>query len=139
MAEQAGLTNLVYWLAGTSAMTNATGVKINAVDDSSWQALCELLEITQFGDTYRNRMAGIKDTKISISGNYDPADTNGQVAMDAGVTGFIGIYPQGSGVAGKQVKAIIESFEIKATAPDKQTFSASLVGIAAPVALPLRP
>lgn len=138
MPELAGKTNLVYILTGTTAMTDATGAKVLGVDSSSYNQLCDILEITQFGDTHKNRIAGLKDTNISLSGNYYPGDTAGQEELVPGDTVFIGVYPQGGAVAGMQVKAIVESFEISASASDKQTFSASLQGIAAPVALPAR-
>jgi hypothetical protein len=138
MAELSGALNQVWVLTGTSAMANNTGAKVLGVDDSSFNALCDLLEITQFGDSYKNRMAGLKDTSVSLSGNYYPGDTTGQDELVPGDTIFIGIYPQGTAVAGKQVKAIVESFEIKAGVADKQTFSCSIQGIAAPVELPAR-
>lgn len=138
MPEIAGKTNIVYILTGTTAMTNSTGAKVLGVDSSSYNQLCDLLEITQFGDSYKNRMAGLKDTNFSLSGNYYPGDTTGQDELVPGDTVFVGVYPQGTGVAGSQVKAIVESFEISAGVGDKQTFSASLQGIAAPVTLPLR-
>ena len=138
MAELAGKTNQVWALAGSTAMTNSTGAKVASVDSSGWKALCDLLEITAFGDAYKNRLAGLLDTSVTISGNYDPGDTTGQNILIPGNTVFIGIYPQGTTVAGKQVKAIVESFEITAAVGDKQTFSCSLQGLAAPVALPLR-
>jgi hypothetical protein len=137
MAELAGKTNIVYVLTGTDAMTDGTGAKVEGVDSSSYNQLCDLLEITQFGDSYKDRLAGLKDTNVTLSGNYYPGDTNGQdVLDDPGTTVYIGVYPQGIAVAGKQVKAIIESFEISAGVADKQTFSCSLQGIAAPESLP---
>jgi len=139
MAEVAGFTNQVWAIAGATAMTNSTGAKMLGVDSSTYSQLCDILEITAFGDTYKNRMGGLKDTTFSVSGNYYPGDTTGQEILIPGNTVFIGVYPSGTGVAGKQVKAIVESFEISAAVADKQTFSASLSGIAAPVSLPLRP
>lgn len=138
MAEVAGKTNLVYIVAGDTAMTTSTGAKVLGCDDSSYNQLCDLLEITQFGDDYKNRIAGLKDTNVSISGNYDPADTTGQDVLVPGDTVWIGVYPQGTAVAGKQVKAIVENYELSASVADKQTFSASLQGIGAPEALPTR-
>ena len=138
MAEVAGKTNLVYILTGTTAMTDSTGAKVLGCDDSSYNQLCDLLEITQFGDDYKSRIAGLKDTSISLSGNYYPGDTNGQDVLVPGDTVYIGVYPQGTGVNGKQVKAIVESYELSASVADKQTFSASLQGIAAPETLPSR-
>lgn len=45
----------------------------------------ELLESTSFGDTVKTyERAGIDDAgEISFDGNYDPDDTNGQVALNA--------------------------------------------------------
>lgn len=138
MSEVAGFTNQAWILAGSTAMTNSTGAKISGIDNSTYSQLCDMLEITQFGDTYKNRMGGLKDTSVKISGNYYPGDTNGQDIIIPGNTVFIGVYPQGTGVAGKQVKAIIESAEISADVGGKQTFTASFQGCAAPVSLPLR-
>ena len=45
----------------------------------------DILEDTSFGDTVKKwKRAGIDDAgEISFSGNYDPDDTNGQVALNA--------------------------------------------------------
>lgn len=136
MAELAGNTNEVYILTGTDAMADGTGAKVLGCDDSSYNQLCDLLEITAFGDDYKNRIAGLKDTNVSLSGNYYPGDTTGQDELVPGDTVYVGVYPQGTDTAGKQVKAIVENFEISMSASDKQTFSASLQGIAEPVELP---
>lgn len=138
MAELAGKLNQVWALAGSSAMTGATGAKVFGVDNASWRALADILEISQFGDTYKNRMGGLLDTAVSLSGNLDPTDTNGQNVLVPGNTIYIGMYPQGTAAAGKQVKALVESFEQAAEVSGKQTFTASILGIAAPEALPAR-
>jgi len=45
----------------------------------------DVVESTEFGDTVKKWVnAGIADAgEVSFSGNYDPADTNGQVALNA--------------------------------------------------------
>lgn len=45
----------------------------------------DVVESTAFGDTVKTWVnAGIGDAgEVSFSGNYDPADTNGQVALNA--------------------------------------------------------
>ena len=45
----------------------------------------EVQENTAFGDTVKSwKQAGIGDAgEVSFAGNYDPADTNGQVALNA--------------------------------------------------------
>ena len=140
MAELAGRLSPIFILSGTTAMTGATGAKINGADSASWQRVAELLEITQFGDTAKKRMKGLTDTSVQISGNYDPLDTNGQVVLDnVGNECFVGIYPQGTTVAGKQCRVLVESFEISTDPQGNQTFSATLQGVAEPVVLPLRP
>ena len=136
MAELAGKTNLVYILAGTSAMTNSTGAKVNGVDNSTYNHLCDLLDITQFGDTYRKRIAGIADADITISGNLDLTDTNGQNVIVPGAAVYIGVYPSGSAAAGTQIPAIVASVGRSAEAAGKQTFTATFSGNGAPVELP---
>lgn len=136
MSEVAGKLNQVW--VHTAQMTGSTGAKINGVNDTGYNKLCEILEITQFGDSYKRRMSGLKDSDVSISGNYDPVDTNGQLKLEPGDTVYIGIYPQGTTVAGTQIPMIVENFEWKADT-SKQTFSAKLSGNGAPTALPLRP
>lgn len=138
MAEVSGNTNLVYGLASATAMANNTGAKILGVDNSSMGNLCEILEITAFGDTYKNRLAGLKDTTFSISGNVYTGDATGQAILVPGNTIHIGVMPSGVGVAGSQVKCIVESFESSYDANGKQTFSATFSAIAAPVALAIR-
>jgi hypothetical protein len=141
MAEVAGKVSKVYVIAGNSAMTGSTGTELK-MDSNGLTQMAEMLDITSFGDNFKKRMPGIKDTGIEASGNYDPADAGQailQTAYDNGTTVFVGIYPQGTGVAGKQVQCYVESIDIKATATGKQTFAPKFAPIAAPVALPLRP
>ena len=136
--EVSGNTNVVYVLAGDTAIATATGAKIQGVDNASYGNLCEILEITAFGDLYKNRLAGLKDTTISISGNVYTGDTTGQAVLIPGNKMFIGCYPSGTAVASNQVKVICESYEASYDVNGKQTFSATFSAIAAPVALPTR-
>lgn len=136
MAELAGKTNIVYILTGATAIADGTGAKISGVDSSTYNRLAEILEITQFGDDYKKRMAGLKDTSVSLSGNYDPSDTNGQLELEPGDNVYIGIYPEGTGTASKQIPMLVENFEQSASADGKQEFSSSLIGNGAPEALP---
>lgn len=138
MAEQAGNINVVYVLAGATAMAIGTGAQILGVDNASYGNLCEMLEITSFGDLYKKRMGGLKDTTIKISGNIYTGDTTGQAVLIPGNQIFIGCFPLGRLVASMQVAAIVESFDAKYDVSGKQTFDCSLSCIAAPVVLPAR-
>ena len=136
MAELAGKLNEVYVLTGTSAMTGSTGAKVLGVDDSTFRKMCDLLEITAFGDSNKKRIAGLLDASIDLAGNYYPSDTTGQDVLEPGDSVYIGVYPSGPATAGYQFPGIVETFEVKAAAPDKQTFSATVQGNGAVVALP---
>jgi hypothetical protein len=52
-----------------------------------------VVDDTAFGDTVQKWVnAGIADAgEVSFSGNYDPADTNGQVALNALATADVGL------------------------------------------------
>lgn len=134
----AGKINEIYVLAGQTAMTDSTGNKVGGVDDSTYSRLAELLEVTQFGDDFQKRIAGLKDSNVSISGSYDPSDTNGQLVLEPGDFIYIGIYPEGPSQAGKQVPAIVENFEQSASVDGRQEFSCTIQGNGEPVTLPAR-
>lgn len=141
MSELAGKVAKIY--VHTAAMTGSTGNILSGMDSTALTQMAEILDITQLGDNYKKRMPGIKDSSVDAGGNYDPADTTGQgilqTAFDNGTTVFVGIYPQGTTIAGKQVQCYVESLEWKASATGKQTFVPKFAPTAAPVALPLRP
>lgn len=136
--EVAGALNQVWILAGTTHMTGSTGAKVNGIDKSTFNQLCEIMEITAFGDTAKRRLAGLLDADISIEGNVYTGDTTGQAVLVAGASCFIGVYPQGTGVAGTQIPAIVESVETSADVTGMQRIKAvcKLNGVAE--ALPLR-
>ena len=139
MAELAGITNQVWVLAGSVAMTNATGAKMLSIDNSSWDTLCDTLEYLAYGDTFKKRIASLHDTAMTISGSYNPADTTGQNVMVAGATVMLGIYPQGTTVAGTQAQFIVTGVRLAMPAAGIQTVSYDVVCNSVPVELPLRP
>ncbi len=133
MSEKAGRINEV-WFKEASKM-DEDGAKINGVDNSTFNKLCDILEITQFGNEYKKRMAGLKDSSISLSGNYDPDDA-GQTALEPGDFVWVGVYPEGPDSTGTQAEFIVENFEQTATADGKQEFSCSLQGNSEPENMP---
>jgi len=108
--------------------------KINGVDNATLNRLAELLDVTQFGDTHKKRIAGLKDSNISLSGNYDPSDTNGQLLLNPGDEIYLQYLYDGTN--GKQILMMVEIFEQSSAADGKQTFSSTLQGQAAPTAVP---
>ena len=119
-------------------MAAGTGAKIEGVDNASFGRLCEILDISAFGDTHKKKLAGQKDSTFSISGNIYTGDTTGQDVIVEGDSVYIGVMPSGVGVAGTQVPAIVESIESTYDVAGKQTFSATFACNGAPEALPIR-
>ena len=137
MAEVAGKTNQIWILDGSTPM-NDDGAKILGVDNSSFGKLCDILDITSFGDAYKKRLAGLLDSAFTLSGNVYVGDTTGQAVLVPGATVMIGVYPSGTAVEGTQVCGIVESFETTADVAGKQTFSSVVAPISAPVAMPVQ-
>jgi hypothetical protein len=138
LAELAGRLRYIKVLTGSVAMVGAgapTGTAVGGVDSDTYRKLCDLVEITAYGDTHKSRLAAMKDTTVTLSGNLDTTDA-GQLVLEPGDTIMIAVHPGGATVAGKQVNCIVESFEDSGDALGKQTFSATVQGIAAPVASP---
>jgi predicted secreted protein len=132
----AGNKNVVYFLKGQTPMDGTTGVKLEGLDNASLSQTADMLEITEFGSEYKKRIPGLKDTSVSISGNYKEQQHD---EIEAGDYVMIGMYPNGTENQGKQVLCIVESVEYSADASDKQTISMSLQGAGEPVeVLPAR-
>ena len=138
MAELAG--KLMELRINSAEMTNGgDGAKVNGVDNATLNKLADILEITQFGDDYKKRIVGLKDSNVSLSGNYDPADTNGQLVLEPGDDVWVALFPQGTTENGTQVKMIVENFEQSAAVDGKQEFSSSLQGNGAPASITSAP
>lgn len=99
MSRKSGRTARVMYGANTVAgigVFNLSGISVQLEED------------TEFGDTVKSFLrVGTDDPgTISFSGNYDPDDTNGQVALNAlsattiGFTNFYFYDQYGAGAAG---------------------------------------
>lgn len=115
--------------------SNADGAKVEGVDNATLNKLADILEISQFGDTYKKRMAGLKDSNVSLSGNYRHDDTTGQLKLEPGDAVWIAVFPQGTGEDGTQIEMVVESFEQSASVDGKQEFSSSLQGNGEPATI----
>jgi len=138
MAEVAGYVNEVWILAGSSAMAAGTGAEVLGVDDSKFGRLCDILDISSFGNQYKKKLAGQLDSTFTLAGNIYVGDTTGQDVIVAGASVYVGVMPNGPTVAGTQVPAIVESVDYSYAVAGKQTFSATFACNGAPVELPIR-
>lgn len=95
-------------IGGRKARVMYGSYLISGIGDFNMSGLePEFLDDTSFGDTVKKvKRAGIDDAgTVSFSGNYDPDDTNGQVALnalsqiDSGLTNlyFYELYAGGAG------------------------------------------
>ena len=109
------------------------GTLIDGVDNHTYKDLCDMLDISKYGNEYKNRMGGLKDTNVTLSGNYNPSDANGQLKIVPGDFVWLQVLPDGTN--GKKVKMIVEDFTLQAPVEGKQTFSATLQGVEAPSAV----
>ncbi len=58
-------------------------------------------DATSMGDTAETHTVGIPSWSGKIEANYDPADTNGQVALTIGASLTLGLYTEGDGTGKK--------------------------------------
>ena len=126
MAELAGRQAVIK----IDTTSSGPGVVIDGVDNHTYKELCDMLDISKYGNEYKNRIGGLKDTNVTLSGNYNPSDTNGQLKIVPGDFVWLQVLPDGTN--GKKVKMIVEDFTLQAPVEGKQTFSSTLQGVEAP-------
>jgi len=100
-----------------------------SVDDSTYYIVsnindCDMSidgdnqDVSVFGEDYINRLQGLKDVSWSISGFYDPTDTNGQVAIRSALINDSNLYLKisfdGGSTSFKQ-KVLVSSFNPSAS------------------------
>lgn len=95
------------------------------------------LDVSEFGVDYVQRIQGLKDGRLSLSGNYRPDDTNGQLVIRAAylndTTIFLRALPDDGGTvgAGFQQEMKVSSFRVDAGVADKVAWSCELEGTGA--------
>lgn len=94
-------------------------------DNVDFPLTADTAEVTTFGDSSKEYIAGLKDATISISGSWDATAD----AILAGIVGVAGTFEYGpAGNTGGNVKftgeAICTSYNVSAPVGDKVSFSA---------------
>ena len=94
-------------------------------DNVDFPLTADTAEVTTFGDSSKEYIAGLKDATISISGSWD-ATADALLAAIVGVAGTFEYGPAGN--TGGNVKftgeAICPSYNVSAPVGDKVSFSA---------------
>lgn len=115
-----------------SVSTSETGnfSPVSDLNDASMSMEGDNQDISTFGSDYIKRLQGLKDASYSLSGFYDPTDTNGQVAIRSAFlddsTLFVRFLPDGS--TGFQQEVKVSSFEVSASADGVIEVSIDLEG-----------
>lgn len=97
------------------------------------------LDITSFSSAgWKERIKGLGEVKISsLTGDFDPADTTGQVALRSAIDGrsYFWLKLLVDGTNGLQVKCV-GNYTLKATVAGKTEFEVEVQSSGAPTAVP---
>lgn len=95
------------------------------------------LDTTVFGDSFMERIQGIKDFKVSISGFYVPGDTTGQQAIRSALINDTLLYVQflPDGTTGFQMLVKVSKFDVQAGVESTADVSIELEGAASTLTL----
>lgn len=87
-------------------------------------------DTTSMGDTAMTHLTGIPGWTAKVEGNYDPADTLGQVALTIGASVTVGLYTDGDASGKKYMTgtASIVNASTDASFTERVTFSIDLKG-----------
>lgn len=113
----------------------STWYEVDGINDASFEVTRDILDTTDFKDTSgaKTRIMGLQDTKISMSGDYEDTDTNGQNTIRsrflAGTSIHIGFKLDGTD--GYKVETYCSKFSTKASVDGKVEFDAEFVSIGA--------
>jgi predicted secreted protein len=109
---------------------------LGGCNDVSFPRSRDELDVTEFGDSAKDRLAGLKDAEFSLSGNWPGAADTGYARLETaygdGSTVHVVYLPNGT--TGFELQAKVLSLELSGSVDGLVTFSASCKGIGAAIA-----
>lgn len=120
------------------ADSDVAGDEVDGVKSIEFSESGNMLDTTDTMDTttVHTRILGLRDLTITISGDYESADT-GQARLltnfRAGTTTWVRYLPNGT--AGFKVSGKVQDFKISGGVDGTVEFSCTFVGITAPAAV----
>ena len=103
-------------LPGKNAEVNIGANLVAEINDATFTVNGEIVDVSAFGQAgFRKRLANLVDANVSISGFFDPSDTDGQVALRTAAIGGTKIEDLevlADGTNGFKADQFVESFEI---------------------------
>jgi len=126
---------------GGAAPTSGNYDEIDGINNVSFGPTRDQLESTDFMDTTgaRTRFGGLRDGTVSLSGDYEAADTGqGHItsAFEGASDAVCWIQILWDGTSGHHVKCVVDSYTIEASFDGKVEFSAELSFTGLPAANP---
>ncbi len=68
-------------LAGMNGSVKLGANVVALIDNWEVSPSANVMDITAFGNSWKTKLAGLKDWSAKVSGHYDLTDTNGQLAL----------------------------------------------------------
>lgn len=126
-----------FYVKSTNAAAVA-GDEVDGIRQVGFAPKRNLLDVTDFKDTEEcmRRLAGLKDSTVTVSGDFEPADAPQlliRTSCDNGSDIWATFLPNGT--AGYKVQMLVESYNVDSQKDGKAEFSATFQGNGAPVAV----
>ena len=120
------------------SVDDVTYYDLGSTNDATHGITADLQDVTVFGSDWLTKMQALKDSTYSLSGFYDNADTNGQIAVRAACIADTALYVkvEYDGTNGYKQEVKVASFEFSASVDGIGEFSIELEGTGAVTAVP---
>lgn len=123
--------NVRVWLADSGAVNRDISIAIDTIDVPSDQ---DIVDVAGFGDSKKNYVTGLADSKITMNGNFDDTATTGAHAVLTGLIGgtagyFIQVGPKGtaSGYPRFSGSYLLDKYSLSAAINGAVKFTSELV------------
>lgn len=105
--------------------TNVAGLKQSSIELDG-----ATLDDSEFGVDWQQKLQGLKNFKISMSGSYRPTDTNGQVAIRASFINDTVLWAQvlPDGTTGFRGQVVVTKFTVDPSVDGMSSVSIELEG-----------
>lgn len=117
-------------LVAEASTNNTDFFQIGSLNDATISFSGDNLDITSFGASFISRIQGLKDNSFSLSGFYDPADSNGQVAIRTALINDSDLWIQfkSDGTNGFKQKVKVATYELSAAVDGMNEISMEFEG-----------
>ena len=101
---------------GSEGLVKVGSATVAEIKDWSLSETAETIDDTVMGETARTRQSSLTSASGSLSAFWDETDASGQMAMTAGATVALALYPEGSATGDyyASLSAIITTVDVSA-------------------------